>query len=294
MLVDFWTYTCINCIRTLPYLKAWDSEYRDRGLTIVGVHAPEFAFEKETANVEDAIDDNDLEYPVIQDNELATWDAFQNQYWPAKYLIDADGHVRYVHFGEGAYEETETAIRSLLDEAGLRRPRQGRGGDRGRERRSRRSHPGDLPRLGARPGVRRAAAAPGHGHLRRARGRPGRQRLRPRRDAGRSTRSPRRRSTTRRSSWASRRDACSWCWAHPKTAAGEVEVLLDGKPISDSRRGRGRPRTGRRRSPTSGSTAWSSSTRPASTRSSCASSRASAATRSRSASAGLRALSSRL
>ena len=118
VLVDFWTYTCINCIRTLPYLRAWDSEYRDRGLTVVGVHAPEFAFEKETSNVEAAIEDNDLEYPVVQDNELGTWDAFQNQYWPAKYLIDADGHVRYVHFGEGSYEETEAAIRSLLEEAG--------------------------------------------------------------------------------------------------------------------------------------------------------------------------------
>ncbi len=118
VLVDFWTYTCINCIRTLPYLKAWDQEYRDQGLTIVGVHAPEFAFEKETSNVESAIDDNDLEYPVIQDNELATWEAFRNQYWPAKYLIDADGQIRYVHFGEGAYEETESAIRSLLAEAG--------------------------------------------------------------------------------------------------------------------------------------------------------------------------------
>jgi len=118
VLIDFWTYTCINCIRTLPYLKAWDNEYRDDGLTIVGVHSPEFPFEKEASNVEDAIADNDIEYPVVQDNDLATWSAWGNQYWPAKYLIDAEGQVRFTHFGEGAYGETEEAIRSLLAEAG--------------------------------------------------------------------------------------------------------------------------------------------------------------------------------
>ena len=118
VLIDFWTYTCINCIRTLPYLKAWDEEYRQDGLTIVGVHSPEFPFEKEASNVEDAIADNGIEYPVVQDNELATWSAWGNQYWPAKYLIDADGRVRYTHFGEGSYDETEQAIRTLLAEAG--------------------------------------------------------------------------------------------------------------------------------------------------------------------------------
>jgi cytochrome c biogenesis protein CcdA/thiol-disulfide isomerase/thioredoxin len=118
VLIDFWTYTCINCIRTLPYLKAWDEEYRNDGLTIVGVHAPEFPFEKDAENVKGAIADNGIEYPVVQDNELATWTAWGNQYWPAKYLIDADGQVRYTHFGEGAYSETETAIRALLAEAG--------------------------------------------------------------------------------------------------------------------------------------------------------------------------------
>jgi cytochrome c biogenesis protein CcdA/thiol-disulfide isomerase/thioredoxin len=118
VLIDFWTYTCINCIRTFPYLKAWDEEYRQDGLTIVGVHSPEFAFEKDAGNVADAIADNDIRYPVVQDNELGTWTAFGNQYWPAKYLIGADGQVRFVHFGEGAYEETEQAIRSLLAEAG--------------------------------------------------------------------------------------------------------------------------------------------------------------------------------
>ncbi len=118
VLIDFWTYTCINCLRTIPYLTAWDDEYRDDGLTIVGVHSPEFPFEKEASNVEDAIADTAIEYPVVQDNELATWSAWGNQYWPAKYLIDAEGQVRFTHFGEGSYEETEEAIRSLLAEAG--------------------------------------------------------------------------------------------------------------------------------------------------------------------------------
>ena len=120
VLVDFWTYTCINCIRTLPYLKAWDERYRDRGLTIVGVHTPEFPFEREAGNVADAIEQNGIRYPVAQDNDYATWNAYANQYWPAKYLIDAQGRVRYAHFGEGEYEETEAAIRELLAKAGHR------------------------------------------------------------------------------------------------------------------------------------------------------------------------------
>jgi cytochrome c biogenesis protein CcdA/thiol-disulfide isomerase/thioredoxin len=118
VLVDFWTYTCINCIRTLPYLKAWNAKYASKGLTIVGVHAPEFAFEKKASNVTDAIRQNGLEYPIAQDNDMATWNAWGNQYWPAKYLIDAKGEVRYVHFGEGDYEESEAAIRALLAERG--------------------------------------------------------------------------------------------------------------------------------------------------------------------------------
>jgi cytochrome c biogenesis protein CcdA/thiol-disulfide isomerase/thioredoxin len=121
VLIDFWTYTCINCIRTLPYLRAWDGRYRERGLTIVGVHTPEFTFEREAENVERAIAQNRLRYPVAQDNEFATWDAWGNRYWPAKYLIDARGRVRYAHFGEGAYEETEASIRALLAEAGAGR-----------------------------------------------------------------------------------------------------------------------------------------------------------------------------
>jgi cytochrome c biogenesis protein CcdA/thiol-disulfide isomerase/thioredoxin len=121
VLVDFWTYTCINCIRTLPYVRAWDRRYRRDGLTIVGVHTPEFSFEKEAGNVRDAIAQNHLAYPVAQDNEYATWTAWGNQYWPAKYLIDARGRVRYAHFGEGNYRQTEDAIRALLREAGARR-----------------------------------------------------------------------------------------------------------------------------------------------------------------------------
>jgi cytochrome c biogenesis protein CcdA/thiol-disulfide isomerase/thioredoxin len=118
VLVDFWTYTCINCLRTLPYVESWDRRYGDQGLTIVGVHSPEFPFEKDADNVEDAIGRNHLTYPVAQDNDLGTWNAWGNQYWPAKYLIDAVGRVRYAHFGEGNYEETERAIRTLLHEAG--------------------------------------------------------------------------------------------------------------------------------------------------------------------------------
>ncbi len=118
VLVDFWTYTCINCIRTLPYLKAWNAAYRNEGLTIVGVETPEFSFEHDAANVASAISTFGLEYPVVQDNEYGTWDAYNNEYWPADYLIDAHGHVRYVAFGEGDYDKTESAIRALLAEAG--------------------------------------------------------------------------------------------------------------------------------------------------------------------------------
>ena len=129
VLIDFWTYTCINCIRTFPYLRAWDERYGERGLTIVGVHSPEFPFERDAGNVETAIADNELSYPVVQDNDLATWNAWGNQYWPAKYLVDANGVVRYTHFGEGEYDATEEAIRTLLAEAG--------GDDLGEEARAR-------------------------------------------------------------------------------------------------------------------------------------------------------------
>jgi cytochrome c biogenesis protein CcdA/thiol-disulfide isomerase/thioredoxin len=121
VLVDFWTYTCINCLRTLPFVKAWDERYRRDGLTVVGVHTPEFQFEKQASNVQQAIDDKGLRYPVVQDNDFGTWNAFTNQGWPSKFLIDANGKVRYAHLGEGEYKETEAAIRTLLAEAGKRK-----------------------------------------------------------------------------------------------------------------------------------------------------------------------------
>src|SRR5436190_1543573 len=121
VLIDFWTYTCINCLRTLPYVRAWYQRYHRDGLVIVGVHTPEFGFEHETSNVARAVSSNHLTYPVVQDNNYGTWDAWGNQYWPAHYLIDARGRVRYTHFGEGDYGGTESAIRALLAEAGARR-----------------------------------------------------------------------------------------------------------------------------------------------------------------------------
>ncbi|MDE2822527.1 MAG: redoxin domain-containing protein, partial [Chloroflexota bacterium] len=117
VLIDFWTYTCINCIRTLPYLKQWHDKYADRGLVIIGVHTPEFEFEKSLDNVKEAVEGFEIKYPVVQDNNYWTWNVFNNRYWPAKYLIDKDGYVRYSHFGEGKYDETEQAIRLLLEEA---------------------------------------------------------------------------------------------------------------------------------------------------------------------------------
>jgi cytochrome c biogenesis protein CcdA/thiol-disulfide isomerase/thioredoxin len=116
VLIDFWTYSCINCLRTLPHLKAWNRAYGSRGLQIVGVHTPEFAFEHQEGNVRSAVRRLGVEYAVAMDNDFGTWDAYRNRYWPAKYLIDARGHLRYVHFGEGAYKETESHIRTLLAE----------------------------------------------------------------------------------------------------------------------------------------------------------------------------------
>ena len=118
VLIDFWTYTCINCIRTMPYLRDWHEKYADQGLAIVGVHTPEFEFEKVTENVVASTEELGVGWAVAQDNDFRTWRAYNNRYWPAKYLIDADGIVRYTHFGEGAYDETEENIRGLLKEAG--------------------------------------------------------------------------------------------------------------------------------------------------------------------------------
>jgi cytochrome c biogenesis protein CcdA/thiol-disulfide isomerase/thioredoxin len=119
VLVDFWTYSCINCIRTFPYLKKWYDTYKNDDFVIIGVHSPEFEFEKKTDNVTKAVKDFGLLYPVVQDNEFAIWKAYHNQYWPAHYLIDKTGNIRYQHFGEGNYLETENAIRSLLNQSML-------------------------------------------------------------------------------------------------------------------------------------------------------------------------------
>lgn len=118
VLIDFWTYSCINCIRTQPHLNAWYSAYHDQGLEIIGVHAPEFAFEKIPENVKQAVEDAQIAYPVALDNNFATWRAFNNHYWPAKYLIDQHGQVRYTHFGEGEYDQMEANIRTLLGASG--------------------------------------------------------------------------------------------------------------------------------------------------------------------------------
>ncbi|MBC8736431.1 thioredoxin family protein [Paraburkholderia sp. UCT31] len=114
VLVDFWTYSCINCANTLPYVKSWNQKYKDQGLTVIGVHTPEYPFERDTGNVKTALKRFGISYPVAQDNQYATWNAYNNQYWPAFYLIDKQGHIVYTHFGEGAYAQTEARIQALL------------------------------------------------------------------------------------------------------------------------------------------------------------------------------------
>ncbi len=116
ILIDFWTYSCINCQRTTPYLNSWYEKYRDKGLEIIGVHTPEFKFEQKYENVLTAVKKFGIKYPVVQDNEFSTWTAYENRYWPHKYLIDIDGFIVYDHIGEGAYEETEKKIQELLEE----------------------------------------------------------------------------------------------------------------------------------------------------------------------------------
>ncbi|MEK7591823.1 MAG: cytochrome c biogenesis protein DipZ [Patescibacteria group bacterium] len=118
IIIDFWTYTCINCQRTFPYLKKWYEKYKDQGLVIIGVHSPEFEFEKSEKNLAQAIKDFKLPYPIVQDNDFETWRAYNNHYWPAKYFIDKDGNIRYTHFGEGGYDESEKWIQELLKETG--------------------------------------------------------------------------------------------------------------------------------------------------------------------------------
>jgi thiol-disulfide isomerase/thioredoxin len=118
VLVDFWTYSCINCLRALPYVEAWSTKYKNDGLVVIGVHTPEFAFEKDRSNVEKAVHDLGVTYPVAVDSQYAIWRAFDNKYWPAHYFIDAKGRIRYHHFGEGEYDVSEKVIQQLLAEAG--------------------------------------------------------------------------------------------------------------------------------------------------------------------------------
>ena len=118
VLIDFWTYTCINWLRTLPYVRAWAEKYRDQGLVVIGVHSPEFAFEKNLDNVRSAVKAMRVDYPVAVDNDHVIWRAFSNHYWPALYFVDAQGRVRHHHFGEGGYEQSEMIIQELLAEAG--------------------------------------------------------------------------------------------------------------------------------------------------------------------------------
>jgi len=118
VLVNFWTYTCINWLRTLPYIRAWSNTYKDRGLVVLGIHTPEFAFEHIISNVQQAVDRLGVTYPVIVDNKYTIWNAFANHYWPALYFVDAEGRIRYNQFGEGEYEMAERVIQQLLHEAG--------------------------------------------------------------------------------------------------------------------------------------------------------------------------------
>jgi thiol-disulfide isomerase/thioredoxin len=118
VLIDFWTYSCINCLRAIPYVQAWAEKYKDQGLVVIGVHAPEFAFEKNVTNVRSAVTDLRITYPVAIDNDYAVWRAFGNEYWPAHYFIDAEGRIRHHHFGEGDYEESERVIQQLIAETG--------------------------------------------------------------------------------------------------------------------------------------------------------------------------------
>lgn len=116
VLYDIWTYSCINCIRTLPFITAWDEKYADQGLLIIGIHSPEFEFEKNPDNVLAAVSKHNIQYPVVMDNDWETWNAFENRYWPRKYIADHEGYIRYDHIGEGAYQETERIIQELLAE----------------------------------------------------------------------------------------------------------------------------------------------------------------------------------
>lgn len=237
VLVDFWTYSCINCIRTLPTLRDLDARYRDDGLTVIGIHTPEFRFERDAGNVRAAVDDNELRYPVVQDNDFATWEAFDNQAWPTKYLIDARGRVRYVSRGEGHEERTEAAIRALLAEAGTDDP----DGDDAARPAVERAARGTLTRETYFGAARAAGFVPEFPQA-------GRQRFRSPADPLPLDR------FAFRGTWTLRREratagADARLLAHVRadrvfvvagTADGRpatVEVLLDGRPLSDDRAG---------------------------------------------------------
>ncbi len=164
VLVDFWTYSCINCIRSVPYVRAWAEKYKDQGVVVIGVHAPEFAFEKNIGNVKKAVEDFRLGYPIAVDNNFKIWRAFSNNYWPALYIADAKGQIRYHHFGEGNYDKSEAVIQQLLAEAGSRKVETGmvnpdaKGAQAAPDLGNVRSS-GDLYRLSTRVGFRVATGA---------------------------------------------------------------------------------------------------------------------------------------
>ena len=234
VLVDFWTYTCINCLRTLPYLEAWDARYRSDGLVIVGVHSPEFPFERDAGNVASAIRREGIRYPVVQDNKLATWNAWGNQYWPADYLIDARGQVRDAHFGEGDYDRTEMDIRALLKRG--RPPQPGRDGRpqgrRAPDRRWRRPRP-TWAWHGPSASTRRRCAARTP-----TRRRPSSRRATSRcRAPGTRATSPQRRGADAAIHAAIVGKDAYLVLSPPPGRAGDVTVLLDGHPIADDRAG---------------------------------------------------------
>jgi cytochrome c biogenesis protein CcdA/thiol-disulfide isomerase/thioredoxin len=160
VIIDFWTYSCVNCVRTIPFLRRWYEAYRNEGLVIVGVHAPEFEFEKNSGNLARALRDLGVSWPVVQDNDFAEWNAWGNRYWPAKYVVDARGRVRFYHFGEGAYAETERVIRALLAESGAAVGAAVSGPD---DRLSARTPETYLGSLRGSPAVGRGAAPPANG-----------------------------------------------------------------------------------------------------------------------------------
>ncbi len=208
VLVDFWTYTCINCIRTLPFLDGLYATYHRYGLEIVGVETPEFTFEQDAGNVQQAIASDGLRYPVVQDNRYGTWNAYQNQYWPAEYLIDANGQVRHTQFGEGNYKQDEAAVRELLYEAGVAPAAAADDRARGRPLGAAR-HPRDVPQH--RPGPRVRGAAQVRRHLVSGRLQPAAQRVRAVRELEGQLSSRRRRCRPApRSRGTSRPPASTW------------------------------------------------------------------------------------